>query len=166
MPSYSEAFKAKMLEKMLPPNNQTAYALWQETGVSAQTLCVWRKRACSVETMPKKRNKKSWTAAEKLSLLGRAENLPDEELSAFLRTEGLHEAQLIEWRDETLEVMSAPRKKKGKKTPEEKEIAALKRELHRKEKALAEAAALLILQKKANDLWGEEGIFTTRRNEE
>ena len=34
------------------------------------------------------------------------------------------------------------------------ENKALKKELRRKEKALAEAAALLILQKKANRLWG------------
>jgi len=36
-------------------------------------------------------------------------------------------------------------------------LKELERELMRKEKALAEAAALLVLKKKVQNLWGEDG---------
>lgn len=38
----------------------------------------------------------------------------------------------------------------------QKRIRELERELHRKDQALAEAAALLILRKKLNALWGDD----------
>jgi hypothetical protein len=37
----------------------------------------------------------------------------------------------------------------------DKRIKELERNLHRKEKALAETAALLVLRKKAQAIWGE-----------
>ena len=37
-----------------------------------------------------------------------------------------------------------------------KEVKQLEKELTRKEKALAEAAALLVLRKKMNAIWGTE----------
>jgi transposase len=48
-----------------------------------------------------------------------------------------------------------------------REIRALRTELSRKEKALAEAAALLVLQKKVQALWGEdEDVKSTSRSAE
>ena len=39
---------------------------------------------------------------------------------------------------------------------DQKQIKQLKQEIKRKDKALAEAAAILILRKKLNALWGED----------
>jgi hypothetical protein len=44
-------------------------------------------------------------------------------------------------------------------------IRKLERELARKEKALAEAAALLVLKKKVEDLWEDEDDDTGEKNE-
>jgi transposase len=51
--------------------------------------------------------------------------------------------------------LSAPRKSKTA-SEDAKRIKKLERELRRKEKALAEAAALLVLQKKVQAIWGDE----------
>ena len=73
-----------------------------------------------------------------------ASRLSDEQLGAFLRREGLHEATLREWRAAALEALGTPKTARA----ETRRVRELERELRRKDKALAETAALLVLQKK------------------
>ncbi|RAL19955.1 hypothetical protein DL240_13210 [Lujinxingia litoralis] len=87
-----------------------------------------------------------------------AAGLSEEELGAFLRREGLHEADLVRLRQEVLEAAEkglSPQKQKAAE-PENKELKRVKKELARKEKALAEAAALLVLQGKLKAYFSED----------
>lgn len=164
---YSEALKAKMVRKMLPPGAVSANALAAKTGMNQSTLSRWLNEARTQGVMDKPAKK--WTPAEKLRVVVEASKLSDDDLGEFLRREGLHAAQLKEWRDvaET-SLADAPKSKKNKKSPEAKRIKELERELHRKEKALAEAAAILVLQKKARALGLLGGVDddTTEENEQ
>ena len=91
-----------------------------------------------------------WTAEEKLQAVIEAAGLPEAELGEFLRRQGLHEAQLQQWRDGVLAGLEQHTKRGSRKSsPEARRVRELERELARKEKALAEAAALLVLKKKA-----------------
>ncbi len=102
-----------------------------------------------------------WTAEEKLQAVIEAAGLPEAELGEFLRRQGLHEAQLQQWRDGVLAGLERhPKRGSKKSSPEARRVRELERELARKEKALAEAAALLILQKKARSIWGDEADDT------
>ncbi|MDP7573398.1 MAG: transposase [Myxococcota bacterium] len=106
-----------------------------------------------------------WTAEEKLQAVIEAVSVPEEELGAFLRRQGLHEAQLREWRQQVLQGLEkAPARGSKKRTPEGRRVRQLERELDRKDKALAEAAALLILKKKAQAIWGDEDDDTTKKS--
>lgn len=91
------------------------------------------------------------SALEKLRVVSDASRLDDAQLGDFLRREGIHEADLERWREEALSGLSGPRPSQ----PPSKRIRELERELKRKDKALAEAAALLILQKKVRALLGD-----------
>lgn len=103
------------------------------------------------------RRPEDWTAEEKYTVMIEAASLSDEELGGFLRKKGLHEANLKQWREEMLTGLSETKaRRSSKRSPEARRIRELERELARKEKALAEAAALLILKKKAQALWGDE----------
>ena len=166
MSDYSDAFKTKMVEKMLPPNNVSVSTLSRETGVSTSALYTWRKLVCSTAGMTKKRADKRWTPAEKWRLLSTAESLNGDELGEFLRQEGLYESQLKQWRSEIIDFLGGSKKEKAKRSNEVKKIKALERELSRKEKALAEAAALLVLKKKVENFWGAGDDFTTNENEQ
>lgn len=84
--------------------------------------------------------------------------MSDEDLGAFMRREGLHEVDLKEMREAALAGLKPPVRQGP--SPEEQELKQVKRELRRKEKALAEAAALLVLQKKFQALMAEEGNDT------
>ena len=107
-----------------------------------------------------------WSAQEKLQVVLEASSLPSEELGAFLRSKGLHESHLEQWRSQMLNGLhgkTSP-KKAAKKNGQSKEVKELKRELARKDKALAEAAALLVLKKKAQAIWGDEDEDTPGKN--
>ncbi len=169
---YSAKFKKRMLEKMMGPGARTATSLSEEVGVSQSTLSEWLRKA-KVGVMPKDDGggrrapeqggrRKRWTPAEKVRVVKEAPAAGDAGLGALLRREGLHEADLERFRQEVLEAAArgfeAGRRKKGL-SPQEKELRALRKELTRKEKALAEAAALLVLRGKVQAFFsgGEEG---------
>jgi transposase-like protein len=92
-----------------------------------------------------------WSAEEKLAAVIEAASVAEGELGAFLRTRGLHQAQLQEWRQRLLASLSArPAGGAKRSQAEARRIRQLEQELTRKEKALAEAAALLMLKKKGS----------------
>lgn len=100
-----------------------------------------------------------WSPEEKLRIVNEASALTDDELGAFMRREGLHEADLEEMRAAALAGLTPQVIQRGP-SAQELELRKVKRELRRKEKALAEAAALLVLQKKFQALMEEEGDDT------
>jgi transposase len=90
-----------------------------------------------------------------------ANELPEEELGEFLRRRGLHQEHLDEWRQALEDALSRGRNAKS----ETKRIRELEREVARKDKALAEATALLVLKKKLAVLWGDEDDDTPGKND-
>lgn len=157
MTLYSETFKTKMVQRMLVPHGKPMAALARETGVPEPTLYRWRNAATlPVVTKPTK-TPHEWTAEQKLAVVLEAAAVPDAELGEFLRRKGLHEAQLQEWRAAATAGLRGPSQRDRKAANvEARRVRELERELARKDKALAEAAALLILKKKVQAIWGDE----------
>ena len=165
MAAYSRALKNKLIQKMLIPGGPSVTRLAQEAGVPQQTLSRWRKEAVSIDAMSKKKRSKDkslhqFPAEKKLQLVLEAEGLSEEELGVWLRSRGLHKSDLDAWRASMLTALSQPANGRGKPTDARRAIE-LEKELRRKEKALAEVAALLVLKKKVHDLWGDEDDDTT-----
>lgn len=113
---------------------------------------------------PAARRPQDFTAHEKLAMVLEAASLAEHELGEFLRRNGLHEAHLEEWRAAALEGLGNAQRHK-KTSPEAKRIRELEKELDRKDKALAETAALLVLKKKALAIWGGEDDDTNPRSD-
>ena len=172
MVPYTNGFKARMVKRMTGRESISANALGEEVGVCQATLSRWLRDARTVRAMggakkqPKDGTKgpRKWGAAEKLQVVLEATSLSGDELGEFLRRKGLHSAQLEEWHRMATEALTGP-KKRSKKSPEARRIKELEKELLRKEKALAEVAALLVLKKKAEEIWGDEDDDTTTKNE-
>ena len=169
---YTEAFRSKMVQRMLGPKAKSANALAEEIGIHQPTLSRWLRHARTLEGMvtEKKRKKKiqRWTSSEKLRIVLAASQLKDDELGAFLRREGVHEPDLERWRSTILAALDeeGAKKKRRGPSPEAKELAAVQRDLRRKDKALAEVSALLVLKKKADAIWGVVDDDTDERNGE
>jgi len=162
---------------MAGPERISAVALAREVGIGQPTLSRWLRDAREAgrtsnatdrsDVANKKRStKKQWTVDEKLRVLVESSKLKDDELGEYLRREGMHEATLAQWReDATTGLTAASKRASSKNSPEAKRIAALERELLRKERALAECAALLTLQKKVREIWGDGESDTDTRSE-
>ena len=143
----------------------SATALSKEVGIPQPTLSSWVRRAANTPPPPeendelkKPKRRKEWTPAEKLRVLSEAERLGEAELGALLRREGLHSEELARWRAVAHEALEAgtPAEKRAQ-AADRKRIKELERELRRKEKALAETAAFLVLRKKLEALhWYED----------
>lgn len=165
MREYSEAFKRKLVQRMLMPNGPSANKLSQEVGLNQPTLSRWLREATTLEPVTKRRKHpgpkkrpieqkrpEDRSPDEKLRLVLESSALPEAALGEFLRRHGLHEADLAAWRDAALTGLGggAP-----SRTGEAKRVRELEKELRRKDKALAETAALLVLQKKVRAIWGD-----------
>ena len=167
--SYSNGFKARMVKRLVGPERVSASALSKEVGVSQPTLSRWRQEARTLPAMsdskgkPEKKAKspRQWSTTEKLRAIVQAGELSGEQLGEFLRSNGLHQAQLDEWRSAAQQVLGGTVKKKPKASSDAKRIKALEKELLRKDRALAEVTALLALKKRMQELWGDEGDDTT-----
>lgn len=166
--SYTNGFKARMVQRMAGQEGISATALSQEVGVSQSTLSRWLRehRVPRVEPMTNEKRSGSRSPMDKLRLVLEASELEEKDLGAFLRREGLHETQLREWVDAATAALSSTGKRKGKRkaSPETKRIRELEKDLGRKEKALAEVTALLTLKKKLETLLGDEGDDTGTRS--
>ena len=155
---FSLAYKQKMLGRLTGKDAVSARQLSLETGLRQQTLSRWLQDACSVSVMPSKRQPKEWSIDEKIRILAKAGKLTGTELTELLEREGLLLAEYEQWRHALAE--------EGRSSlATTKQIRTLERELARKEKALAEAAALLVLKKKVNRLWEGEDDGTDEENE-
>ncbi len=165
---YSTAFKSKMVRRLAAPGGPSANSLAQEEGICQTTLSRWLREASgdSVTAMkkPTKRRPRDWSAVEKMAAVVEADSLSDEQLGAFLRRKGLHQAQLEEWRSAMLLALDGDPKRKAKSSAQARRTRELEKELRRKDKALAEAAALLMLKKKVREIWGDGDESTQPRN--
>lgn len=176
MTTYSEGFKARLVQRLLGAERISATALSRDVGIAQPTLSRWVREARRLARMKPSnpppptppKSPRQWTVDEKFQVVLEAATLTDEALGAFLRRRGLHEAQLTEWRARVTqgakEALRGPQKKTAQHRAEAQRIQQLERELHRKEKALAEVAALLTLKKKVNEIWGDGDDDTTTKS--
>lgn len=165
-----------MVEKLAGPNGMTSVALAAETGVPQPTLSRWLREATTLRARMAKRTDDeeqkiaaaegpSRTPEEKFSLVLEAASVPEAELGEWLRRKGIHAAQLEDWRAQAMSGLKAKDEQRKDKAADARQIRQLERELARKDKALAEAAALLVLQKKVQAIWGDEDDDTDEKKD-
>jgi transposase-like protein len=159
---YSEDQKQAVLARMSPPENRPVAALARETGIPAVTLYAWRRhvQAQGGVVPGNGENPERWRSADKFAVVVETARLNETELSEYCRTKGLYVEQVRRWREacEQANAWAETRQEAGtaQRREDQKRIKALERELARKEKALAEAAALLVLRKKLAALRSED----------
>ena len=159
--NYSPEFKEAMLRRMLPPNNESIKKIAKEEGLSEQTLRNWRDKARKegyaapgTDASPD-----DWSTQDKFLIVVETASLNESELAEYARKKGLYVEQIKAWKDACMNANGGIAKEAARLNRElkdsQKERKMLEKDLQRKEKALAEAAALLVLSKKANAIWGD-----------
>ena len=161
MKHYSTQRKESALHKMMPPSNIPIAQLSIEMGIGESTLYNWRKQAIDKGyVVPGDgKNAEQWSSANKFSVVLETASLNQAELAEYCRNKGLYAEQVSAWRSACMDANANVNEQEKAFTIEakkdKKQIHQLEKELRRKDKALAETAALLVLRKKANAIWGE-----------
>ncbi len=162
MRTYAAEFKAGIIEKLLPPQNVDVVQLAQESGIPKDTLYSWRsqaRRARGLTASPAAEAGHRWSSEEKVTVVVETAALNEAELGEYCRKRGRYREPITAWRaacQQANPVVSSPRARPlSEAQADKRRIRDLERELRRKDKALAEAAALLVLQKKAQAIWGD-----------
>jgi transposase-like protein len=152
MTQYSEEFKAGLIAKMLPPNNVGVPELSRETGIPQDTLYGWRlkHRRSNGDGAVKHVPSGGPSSEEKFTVVLETASLNEVELSEYCRRKGLYPEPIHAWRKacQQANASAGVTVDRDKRRQQAKEIKPLQEELRRKDKALAETAALLVLQKK------------------
>jgi transposase len=153
---YGQKFKQRAVARLLPPESSAITTVSQELGVSLATLERWR-----AEALSKPPRERSWTAAARLQAVIATAAMDEAQLSAWCREQGVYPTELHQWKRDATAALGEPGEvsvSAQEVREDRKRIKELERDLKRKEKALAEAAALLVLSKQM------EAIF--RRGED
>lgn len=139
---------------MMPPENVPVSALARETGITEQTLYVWRREAKGkgFAVPGDGKNAEGWSSEDKFAVVLETAPLNAAELAEYCRRKGLYPEQIAAWRASCVAANAnageQAREQRQQSKEDKQRIKQLEKELHRKEKALAEAAALLVLRKK------------------
>jgi hypothetical protein len=146
MARYGQAFKDRAVARLLPPESAALEDVAHEIGVGADTLERWRSEALS-----RPARERAWTAAARFDAVLTTAAMDEASKSAWCRANGVYPQELAAWRQSATEALAEPeaaRASPQQTKQDRRRIKELERELRRKDKALAETAALLVLSKK------------------
>ena len=169
---FNQSFKIQAVEKALNPNNSSSQKVMsQELGIGYSTLQKWirqsREQVFDIQPesgfintgeIMKEKRPQDWSPEEKLNRVTICSARSEEEINQLCREQGLYPHHINQWKADFLsekKVNGQPQSQAFIKSLRA-ENKALKKELNRKDKALAETAALIVLQKKVNAIWGND----------
>ena len=150
MARYGQAYRDKVVARLLPPESSAVEVVAREVGVSVATLERWRAEALvSGEGDRRGGGGQRWTPAARLEAVIATAAMDEAACSAWCREHGLYPSELAGWKQDAIAGLGEPRAASAVEARQDRRrVKELERELHRKDKALAETAALLVLAKK------------------
>lgn len=160
---YSQELREHVLKRILPPQGDSIERVAREEGISEQTIRNWKVQAISQNYTPSDDDDwepEKYSSQDKFLIVLETSGMSEADLAEYARQKGLYVEQIAEWRDACINANGGmarmARKLNTALKESEKEKRRLEKELQRKEKALAEAAALLVLRKKLEAIRGED----------
>lgn len=154
---YTKEYRKRILESLMPPQNKTVPQVAEEEGINRNTLYTWvknaREQGANIPNSSPSHQRK-WRKEDKFKMVMETYSMNEAELSAYCRERGLYVSEIKEWAKRLEESLDS-KADLAELTAEKQRARKLEKELKRKEKALAEAAALLVLRKKADAIWGD-----------
>jgi transposase len=159
---YTPERKEKIVTRMMPPYNESVAQISKEESISEATLYKWRKEAreAGMPTPGNGLTSEQWSSQDKFFIVMETFSMNELELAEYCRKKGLYREQIEAWKKACLQAngqaFDQAKQLNGELKEEKHRAKQLEKELQKKEKALAEAAALLLLRKKAQAIWGDE----------
>ena len=155
--NYSEDFKKAAIQKLLSPNSPGATRLSEDLDLHISTLYSWKQKYASSQLM-KKSNKKEWTPEQMLEAIIKTASMSEQELGEYLRSNGLLSSELEAFKSGFINFKKEKKRGRPQLDPElvtlRKENKKMESDIKRKDRALAEYSARVILLKKSHEIWG------------
>lgn len=151
---YSPEFKKSIIQKISMPGGPSITEMSEKTGVHYSSIRNWLRSYGNPSSMKKS---KEWTPEAKLQAIAKTLTMTENEIGEYLRANGLHSAQLEQWKQEFYSSQKTSGRPKldpelVKLRSKEKELS---KDLRRKDRALAEMSARVVLLKKSRLIWGD-----------
>ena len=162
---YTESFKIQAVEKVLSRSNGTTIeGVSNALGVSMSSIGRWimesreqRTRSSNSKNMTNETKPQDLSLQERLNHIKNCSSLDEESISIYCRENGIYPHHIEQWEQNFVNGDSKKTSSKISNSKKHKaEINTLRKEVRRKDKALAETAALLVLQKKVHEIWGND----------
>lgn len=159
--TYTKEFKASVLKRLEQPTTDTITSLSEELGVPRTTIYQWirKKEKDNNRTSISHKPTSKWASEDKFHVVLETSTLTEVELAEYCRRKGIYVDEVNTWKEQCLKAnqttIEDPKELKESLKEEKERNKKLEKELRIKEKALAETAALLVLRKKANAIWGD-----------
>ena len=151
---YSYEFKENVVKKAI--SNGNIREVSTETGVTPWSIYQWIKQFKSGNMRSGGSGPNGYSLNKKQMLLLESQSISEEDQGEWLRKNGLHSDHLNKWKDEIFDIMNKKNEDKIQLRKAKEKIKELEKEINRKDKALSEVTALLVLKKKLISLWGDE----------
>ena len=152
MARYGQQFKERVVARLLPPESSPVAEVSNKVGISVTTLERWRAEflAAASDEQPRR-----WTPAARLEAVIATAGLDETARSAWCREHGVFPTALDAWKRDAIGGLGEPADDSVATKQDRRRVKELERELRRKDKALAETAALLVLSKKLQAIFHE-----------
>jgi transposase len=157
---HSEDFKKATIQRLLSPGSPGPGKIAEDLGLAPSLLYSWKAKYATTQLMNEsnKKNPRNWTPEEMLEAIIETASMNEQGRGEYFRTNGLHSTDLDEFKNEFIKLKNEKKRGRPQLDPElaqlRKEKKQMERNLKRKDAALAEYAARVILLKKSHEIWG------------
>lgn len=154
--------KEAIAKQALGANTRRIAEIAKSNNVSCSAVYHWlkaKREGRPISKRTQKGAKQAVSHADRFNHLLSTTQLDEQAMGVYCREQGIYSHQLAKWRDDFMtDSKTAKNEAQLKELRALKaEVQSLKKDLHKKDKALAEVSALLILKKKADLIWGDHG---------
>lgn len=165
---YTQSFKRQAVEKALNRADGTTLAeITDSLGIGHSTLHKWMVKVknqqlesssepdrARINGVRQEKRPQDWSPQERLDMVIACGAVDEARFSQLCRERGLYAHHVQQWKTDFISSLSASEGRETKRL--QAEVRELKKDLTRKDRALAETAALLVLQKKVHAIWGND----------
>ena len=157
---YTAEARKEVLDRVTGQGKESVLKVSIDKKINKGTIYKWIKEVERKDRIKILRINGNWTSEEKFQMVLETSTLSEQELGEYCRRKGTYTNDIRAWQTQCInannEIMEDPKKLRAELKEEKDKVVGIKKQLRYKDKALAETAALLVLRKNIQAIWGDK----------
>ena len=157
---YTAEARKEVLDRVTGHGKESVLRVSIDKKINKGTIYKWIKEAEEKEGLKVLRLNGNWTSEEKFHMVLETATLSEQELSEYCRRKGTYTNDIRAWEAQCVNAnngtMEDSKKLRAELKEEKDKVLEIKKQLRYKDKALSETAALLVLRKNVQAIWGDK----------